>query len=161
MKNIILVKNLNDNDQVETLRKALSETRVDFDINLDKKCVIVEGNSDMVAIARKVVSDHIDDFATHICIYEDGKALGCVRFYVENDKMRIGRLAVLKQARKKHLGAYLLELAEREIRKSDYREVYLDAQCRVAGFYEKQGYVICGEQHLDEHVPHVLMKKVL
>jgi hypothetical protein len=58
MKNIILVKNLNDNDQVETLRKALSETRVDFDINLDKKCVIVEGNSDMVAIARKVVSDH-------------------------------------------------------------------------------------------------------
>ena len=80
--------------------------------------------------------DDIDDFATHICIYEDGKALGCVRFYVENDKMRIGRLAVLKQARKKHLGAYLLELAEREIRKSDYREVYL-------------------------HVPHVLMKKVL
>lgn len=58
MKNIILVKNLNDCDQVETLRKALSETRVDFDINLDKKCVIVEGNSDMVAIARKVVSDH-------------------------------------------------------------------------------------------------------
>ena len=58
MKNIILVKSLNDNDQVETLRKALSETRVDFDINLDKKCVIVEGNSDMVAIARKVVSDH-------------------------------------------------------------------------------------------------------
>lgn len=44
--------------------------------------------------------DDIDDFATHICIYEDGKALGCVRFYVENDKMRIGRLAVLKQARK-------------------------------------------------------------
>ena len=41
MKNIILVKNLNDNDQVETLRKALSETRVYFDINLDKKCVIV------------------------------------------------------------------------------------------------------------------------
>ena len=31
MKNIILVKNLNDNDQVETLRKALSETRVDFE----------------------------------------------------------------------------------------------------------------------------------
>ena len=105
--------------------------------------------------------DDIDDFATHICIYEDGKALGCVRFYVENDKMRIGRLAVLKQARKKHLGAYLLELAEREIKKSDDLEVYLDAQCRVAGFYEKQGYVICGEQHLDEHVPHVLMKKVL
>lgn len=105
--------------------------------------------------------DDIDDIATHICVYEDEKALGCVRFYVEDGKMRIGRLAVLKSARNKHLGAYLLELAEQEIKKSTYREVYLDAQCRASGFYEKQGYVICGEQHLDEHVPHVLMKKRL
>lgn len=58
MKNIILVKNLNEQDQVNRLERALSETRVDFEINLEKKCVIVEGNSDMVAIARKIVSDN-------------------------------------------------------------------------------------------------------
>lgn len=58
MKNIILVKNMNDDDQVKQLKSALSETRVDFDINLDKKCVIVDGNSDMVAIARKVVLEN-------------------------------------------------------------------------------------------------------
>lgn len=105
--------------------------------------------------------DDIDDDATHICVYENGKAIGCIRFYVENEKMRIGRLAVLKQARNRQLGAYLLKLAETEIKNAGYHEVYLDAQCRVMGFYEKQGYVTCGEQHMDEHVPHVLMKKVL
>ena len=58
MKNIILIKNMNDEEQAKRLERAVSETRVDFEINLEKKCVIVEGNSDMVAIARKVVSDH-------------------------------------------------------------------------------------------------------
>lgn len=58
MKNIILVKNLNEQEQASRLERALSETRVDFEINLEKKCVIVEGNSDMVAIARKIVSDN-------------------------------------------------------------------------------------------------------
>lgn len=58
MKNIVLVKNLTEQEQVNRLENALSETRVDFEINLEKKCVIVEGNSDMVAIARKVISDN-------------------------------------------------------------------------------------------------------
>ena len=77
MKNIILVKNLNEQEQASRLERALSETSVDFEINLEKKCllqsrisfpdlfqnlekkcVIVEGNSDMVAIARKIVSDN-------------------------------------------------------------------------------------------------------
>ncbi|WP_416327529.1 hypothetical protein [[Eubacterium] hominis] len=58
MKNIILLKNLNEEEQCKVLERALSETRVDFEINFAKKCVIVEGNSDMVAIARKVVSDN-------------------------------------------------------------------------------------------------------
>lgn len=58
MKNIVLVKNLTEQEQVNRLENALSETRVDFEINLEKKCVVVEGNSDMVAIARKVISDH-------------------------------------------------------------------------------------------------------
>ncbi|MFR5080708.1 MAG: hypothetical protein ACLTDX_23005 [[Clostridium] innocuum] len=41
----------------EELETALAETRVDFQVNLEKQCVIVEGNSDMVAVARKVIND--------------------------------------------------------------------------------------------------------
>lgn len=57
MKNIILVKNLNDSDDVKRIKNALSETRVDYDVNLEKKCVIVEGNSDMVSVARNVINE--------------------------------------------------------------------------------------------------------
>ena len=37
----------------------------------------------------------------------------------------------------------------------------LDAQTRARGFYEKQGYRVCGEEHMDGHVPHVMMEKKL
>lgn len=57
MKNIILVKNMKDKESAESIRRALSETRVDFSVDEAKQCVIIDGNSDMVAIARKVIND--------------------------------------------------------------------------------------------------------
>ena len=57
MKNIILVKYLDDDTKASRIETALAETRVDFQVNLEKQCVIVEGNSDMVAVARKVIND--------------------------------------------------------------------------------------------------------
>ena len=57
MKNIILVKYLDDDTKSRRIETALAETRVDFQVNLEKQCVIVEGNSDMVAVARKVIND--------------------------------------------------------------------------------------------------------
>ena len=57
MKNIILVKYLGDDTKARRIETALAETRVDFQVNLEKQCVIVEGNSDMVAVARKVIND--------------------------------------------------------------------------------------------------------
>ena len=55
MKNIILVKYLDDDTKARRIETALAETRVDFQVNLEKQCV--EGNSDMVAVARKVIND--------------------------------------------------------------------------------------------------------
>ena len=57
MKNILLIKHLDDKEKVKKIEAALSETRVDFEVNLEKQCVIVEGNSDMVSVARKVIQD--------------------------------------------------------------------------------------------------------
>ncbi|MCR0201240.1 hypothetical protein MKC79_11010 [[Clostridium] innocuum] len=57
LKNIILVKYLDDDAKARRIETALAETRVDFRVNLEKQCVIVEGNSDMVAVARKVIND--------------------------------------------------------------------------------------------------------
>lgn len=57
LKNIILIKHLDNVEKVKRIEAALAETRVDYQVNLEKQCVIVEGNSDMVSVARKVIND--------------------------------------------------------------------------------------------------------
>ena len=57
MKNILLVKNLNSEESAKRIDAALAETRVDYEENIEKQCVVVMGNSDMVAVARKVIND--------------------------------------------------------------------------------------------------------
>ena len=56
LKSILLIKNLNGEESVQRITQAFAETRVDFEVNLEKQCVIVFGNSDMVAVARNVIS---------------------------------------------------------------------------------------------------------
>lgn len=50
MKNIILVKHLDDAAKAKKIETALAETRVDFQVNLEKQCVIVEGNLSLIHI---------------------------------------------------------------------------------------------------------------
>lgn len=57
MKNILLIKDMNCENCAMKIDKVLSETRVDYEINLEKKCVIVNGNYDMVSIARKAINE--------------------------------------------------------------------------------------------------------
>lgn len=57
LKNIILVKNLNDEASKRKIKAALAETRVEYEVNIEKECVIVEGNYDMVVVAKKIIND--------------------------------------------------------------------------------------------------------
>lgn len=57
MRNIILVKNLQDEKSVKLINNALADTRVVYEISLEKKCIIVDGNADMVAITKKILHD--------------------------------------------------------------------------------------------------------
>ena len=57
MKHILLVKNLCELSLVQAIEKPLADTRVIFSVDLERKCVIVEGNQDMVFIVRKALQD--------------------------------------------------------------------------------------------------------
>ena len=61
--------------------------------------------------------DDIDDISHHIVVFDNQKPIGTCRFFKENDHYTIGRVAVLKEYRKQHVGKLLLESAEKEIQK--------------------------------------------
>lgn len=103
--------------------------------------------------------DKIDDISTHIVAYDQELPIGTCRFFQEDDHYTIGRVAVLKAYRKHHIGKLLLESAQNEIKKLNGESIVVHAQCRVAPFYEKQGYVQFGQMDDDEGCPHQWMKK--
>lgn len=103
--------------------------------------------------------DDIDQISSHIIVFDETKPVGTCRFFKENNHYTIGRVAVLKEYRNKHIGHLLLESAEKEIKKLNGDLIVVHAQVRVSPFYEKQGYIQFGQIDDDEGVPHKWMKK--
>lgn len=103
--------------------------------------------------------DEIDNLCHHIVAFDEGKPIGTCRFFKENNHYTIGRVAVLKEYRNKHIGHLLLESVEKEIKRISGDVIVVHAQVRVSSFYEKQGYIQFGQIDDDEGVPHVWMKK--
>ena len=105
--------------------------------------------------------DETDNTALHLTLYEDSKAVGCCRLFPGEGPgaWHVGRVAVKREYRDKGLGARIMEGAEQAAREQGGLYMELSAQARAAGFYRRLGYVQEGEEYLDEHCPHVYMRK--
>lgn len=103
--------------------------------------------------------DNIDSIAHHIVVFYQDIPVGTCRFFKEENHYTIGRVAVLKEYRKLHLGHVLLDAAETEIKKLNGQEIVVHAQVQASKFYAKKGYVQFGQIDDDEGVPHMWMKK--
>ncbi len=101
--------------------------------------------------------DELDSECFHIVLYSDATPVGSGRFYVHDDMARLGRVAVLKQARGKGYASIicraLIDIAKRE----NVKLVTLDSQSYVASLYEKLGFVREGGKFLEEGISHVKM----
>lgn len=107
--------------------------------------------------------DAIDDDAAHLVGFMGDKPAACARVYWNEERgcYVVGRIAVDRELRGHSLGARILQAAEDLIAARGGSRSELCAQERASGFYEKQGYVSCGEGYLDEGCPHIWMTKEL
>lgn len=106
--------------------------------------------------------DETDHISIHILLYCDGIPAGTGRLFKDNDgSWHIGRIAVDKEFRGKHLGEEIMRRIEAKARELGAKKTILSAQCRVRGFYEKCGYTAYGDVYLDEYCEHISMEKEL
>lgn len=106
--------------------------------------------------------DEIDDSCWHLIYYENGCPVACARiFTTESGVWHAGRIAVRKSSRGLGLGARMMGILEEKVRELGGRKIVLSAQCRVADFYQKQGYQKTENEYLDEYCPHIEMYKIL
>ncbi len=105
--------------------------------------------------------DGIDASAVHLVALEAGKPAATCRFYWDRLKKAyvLGRLAVLAPYRGKKIGECLMREAQAQVDAAGGKALYLHAQCRASGFYEKQGYRNTGTPDMVEGCPHTWMYK--
>ena len=108
--------------------------------------------------------DEIDYVAVHFVVFDDSKQpIGTCRVFwnAERNSYILGRLAVLKEARRQNAGRTIMEAAEGYVRKMGGRELQLHAQSRITAFYSRLGFVAFGEEDEEEGCPHIWMKKYI
>ena len=123
--------------------------------------------------------DEIDEYATHLLVYDGDKPIGCGRIYeVLNDShvsgdsgsgspaaeppvYAIGRIALVKEYRGMQLGSAIVWKLTKLAEEYGAKTIQLSAQCRARGFYEKCGFTAVGETYMDEQYPHILMRKIV
>lgn len=106
--------------------------------------------------------DERDQHCFHMILYKESIPAGVCRFFEDEKEAHtwiIGRVCVVKEYRKDHLGSVLLKYAEEEIRKRGGKKIRLGAQERASAFYIKNGYHLTDDRYMDEYCPHVMMEK--
>jgi predicted GNAT family N-acyltransferase len=111
-------------------------------------------------IAPKDEWDADDATALHAVLFdENGQALGNARLLQPSATVaKVGRMAVLKDARGNGYGARLLQALIRCARQRSHKEVRLSAQRTAESFYAAHGFVAVGEPFDEVGIPHVEMR---
>lgn len=73
----------------------------------------------------------------------------------------IGRIAILKEYWKFHLGGTIIKKLEDHIKEVGGNKIQLSSQVSAKKFYSKLGYKEEGNEYLDEFCPHIKMIKKL
>lgn len=113
--------------------------------------------------------DAIDKIAYHIVAFDDSEVpIGVGRVFEKPEAAAegpksciIGRVAVKKHVRHTGLGSVLMEQLEAKARELGAEQALLSSQLQARPFYEKLGYTAMGSIYMEEHCPHIKMKKML
>lgn len=87
---------------------------------------------------------------------EEGPVIGCARVLDDRTEWRIGRVALARPARGRGLADVVMSTA---LDIAPGRDVVLDAQSPLAGFYAGFGFVIDGAEFLEDGIAHLPMRR--
>ncbi|CAB4769120.1 unannotated protein [freshwater metagenome] len=90
----------------------------------------------------------------HVLLEEDSRLVGVARVLDEGDHRRIGRVALLPEARGRGLSGPLMEAC---LGACGDGPVVLAAQTPLAGWYATYGFEVTGPEFLDGSIPHLPM----
>ena len=138
-----------------TITQTPAEREACYDI---RKAVFVQEQ----AVPLELEMDEYDDLATHFLLRDaEGTPLATARLLDKHGLAKIGRVAVVQEARGQGLGRRLMQFVISEAQRRGFTEAVLDSQTYAIPFYERLGFVAEGEEFDDAGIPHFLMRRAL
>ena len=109
--------------------------------------------------ANGIELDDLDKDCVHAVAYDDNrKPVGTARLLPSGE---VGRMAVMKEWRRRGVGEAMLDALTEEARKRGYRSLAICAPLQAAEFYRGQGFVAEGKVQQIEGSLHQAMRKPL
>ena len=103
--------------------------------------------------------DDLDASCVHAVAFDvDNKPIGTGRLLPDG---HIGRMAVVKEWRRRGIGAEILTALVGEARKRGHAEVVVSAQLQAAEFYREHGFAAEGKVYPEAGILHQAMRKKL
>jgi predicted GNAT family N-acyltransferase len=107
--------------------------------------------------------DGRDQEALHLVAlapHED-QVVGTLRLLFHRDTVKVGRVAVLREWRRRGIASAMLELALRRSRELGSTSARLASQVDAVAVYERAGFEVCSEEFEEAGIPHVWMELAL
>lgn len=101
--------------------------------------------------------DGTDADAIHLVAYEDGKLVSTGRILNTDGQFFLGRIATLKEYRKKGYGDLIVRMLIRKAFSMGAEKQYIHAQVSARGFYEKLGFEAYGGVYDEAGIAHISM----
>jgi len=102
--------------------------------------------------------DEHDASCVHAVAFDGERAVGTGRLLPDG---HIGRMAVLKEARNRGVGALMLGKLMDRAKELGFAEVALSAQIHASRFYRRHGFAEEGPEYMEAGIRHQAMRKAL
>ena len=112
-------------------------------------------------VPEELELDADDEHAFHAVAEVDNRPVGCGRFVVHGDEIKLGRMAVLRELRGQNIGRAILEFLMDQARRRGFHRAALHAQLSAEGFYLKQGFRPVGNVFEEAGIDHRKMERKL
>ena len=130
---------------------------------------ILRLRSEVFVVEQQCIYQDIDgqDLAGdthHLMAWQDNELLAYLRLLdpeSQGGDVVIGRVIVSPAARGTGLGHHMMEEALERIEDIwPQTPIFLSAQAHLQGYYGRYGFVVAGEEYLEDDIPHIGMRRI-
>ena len=138
------------------------------DLGKEQLYAILQLRTEVFVVEQKCAYQEVDGRdlegdTCHLMAWQDDRLMAYLRLLdptSQGGDVVIGRVVIAPEVRGKGLGHDLMQQALKQAEKHwPETSIYLSAQAHLQGYYGRYGFVVVGEEYLEDDIPHIGMRK--